>query len=111
MAILDDQPFHPILLRINFSDISFYDFAYGLFTVGQTVFEPIKNLIPPEIFNDLFRHMEISQFQVSMINNDFIEFARLQVLTLNGYQPDGNGYYKKNGVIPDIEEELMRNWT
>lgn len=100
-------PFNPILIRIDLRAVSFFHFAKVLHcNLGVSVFEPLKKRQSPLPYRELFKELDVSEDQYSVMNNRYIEFARYIILKNNGYVPDEDGFYKRNGVIPDIRREL-----
>ena len=107
MAILDELHFHPVLLEIDLSKITFFHLAYTfLFDLGISVFRPLPIRPIPYPFREIFRNTDVTEFQYAVMNNQFIEFARRKILPMEGYPLNRYGYHKKNGVIPDVELEL-----
>ena len=107
MAIRDELQFHPVLLQIDLSQITFFLFGYTfLFDLGLSVFEPLPMRANPYPFKEIFEHTDVTEFQYSVMNNQFIEFARRKILPMEGYPLDQYGYHKINGVVPDVEREL-----
>lgn len=107
MAIIDQFPFHPILLEIDLNPVTFFQFAKVFFLdLGISVFEPLEIREVPYPYKELFDQIDVSEFQYSVMNNHFIEYARRQVLKSEGYELDQDGYYIKDGVVPSIQREL-----
>ena len=99
--------FHPVLLQIDLKQITFFHLAHTFFfDLGLSVFEPLPIRAIPYPFREIFEDTDVTEFQYSVMNNHFIEFARRKILPMDGYPLDQNGYHKKNGVVPDVEREL-----
>lgn len=99
--------FNPILLQIDLFAVSFFHFAKVLHcNLGISVFKPLEKQQDPLPYRELFKEIEVSENQYSVMNNNFIEFARYMILQNNGYDLDENDFYKRNGVVPDISREL-----
>ncbi len=97
---------------INFMDINFLDFARTLIENGQNVFKPIEVPLPLSIREKLFADLNLSNSQKTLLLRDwFLDHARIQVLILHGYDVDPDGVCRLNGVVPDVEYELYKNWT
>ena len=107
MAIRDELQFHPVLLGIDLSKITFFDLAYTFFCdLGLSVFEPLPRRAIPYPFKEIFKHTDVTDFQYAVMNNEFVEFARRKILPMEGYPLNQYGYHKINGVVPDVELEL-----
>ena len=101
-----------LIATINFNGIDFLDFARTLIENGQNVFKPIEVPIPFSIREKLFADLNFDDRQKALLRDDsFLEHARIQVLLLNGYDPDPEGVCRIDGVIPDVEYELYKDWT
>lgn len=107
MAIQDRLPFNPILLEINLNGVTFFHFARVFYCdLGLSVFEPLPIRVLPYPYKEVFDQIEVSDFQYSVMNNHFIEFARRMILKSEGYEVDQDGFYRINGAVPNIHREL-----
>lgn len=111
MTIKGEDISQELIENDNFNDIDFLDFARLLNEAGLNVFKPFEQSLPLELTEKLFKDFNYNNHQKSLINDEFVEYARLQILMLNGYNVDPDGICRIDGTIPNVEYELYKNWT
>lgn len=92
------------LREIDFNGIDIYDFTLLLYSFeNQSIFEPIRCHIPKEKYADFFVCIDGFDKISHLVEFEFIEYARVEVLRANGFTT-ASGYCHSKKHILDLND-------
>lgn len=96
-----------ILLKLDFNCMCLYEYATELYKYGQSIFEPIRCIIPKENYINFFiKHFENCETFISFVDFEFLEYTRVKILRLNGF-PTASGYVHSKKEILFIDDWIL----
>lgn len=95
------------LLQLNLDCICPYEFATELYKYGQSIFEPIRCVIPKEDYINFFiKHFDNCASFIALVEFEFLEYARVEILRLNGF-PTASGYVHSKKEVLSVEDWIL----
>jgi len=91
---------HSTLLQLDLKQLCPYEFASELYKYGQSIFEPIRCFIPKEDYINFFnKHFNNCQDFISLVEFEFLEYARVEILRVNGFKTASGYVHSKKEVL------------